>query len=222
MIRSLLLSAFLALSVIASPVPAQKEINHAAMHRVEILTYADDEGGYCTATAIGPHAILTAAHCLMQKPIPSAKPIQFTIDANTNRETHAQAGKIVFDGNDHIIVELKPAEGEKPFVAFVVWIDPQNHSLPVEGRKAYFYGAPKLIECLDCYREGSTMGAFINPNTQQHGYWYQMPAIEGDSGAAIYDDQDRLIGVVKMAGHGIMGALDILFTAEQWKSAVLY
>ncbi len=65
--------------------------------RLEIRNNSEWGGGYCSATAIAPRVILTAAHCF-----------EGDVDSTVYVDEHyAHIDKAIVDGNDHVILFIK-------------------------------------------------------------------------------------------------------------------
>lgn len=209
--KHFLLSLLLVLFLLASSCLAsnQKLLQHASSHRLFIQ--AGTEGWYCTGTVIGPHAILTDQHCDDDK----GAAIFVALDASEADKPKTYAvSKRYFDHEDHMIMVI-------PALSFESWISykPDTYLPPVQGEHVYYWGNP--ARHVDLYREGYTSGKgdveielptpAINP-----GYFFILVAGPGDSGAAIYGEDGRIVSL--LTGHfdsGIAAGFPLAFTPEQ-------
>jgi hypothetical protein len=204
-----------------SPVVIQQAYNET--YHVVQVTVA--ENSYCSATAIGPFALLTATHCelgtdeiaLQGK---GGKPdVDLKIDGR------------IRDGYDHTILLISPTylAGYK-FTTFAA-VD-LLHKFDF-GQDVFFIGNPRGFS--ELFRKGYVAGSA----TYTSALGENVPEIlidinvgHGDSGAAIFDSNGAVIGVV--AGIEVHGtadegsqykmpyALALNFTDGQIKEAVAY
>ena len=142
--------------------------------------YGEDKG-ICTGTAIGPHAVMTAAHCNEHDDI-----LSMSIDMST--ETHtiiSESG----DGRDHVIMLLDGT-------AF-------KHISSV------IQGTPKQDEVVTIYGDGggefppvAKYGRVTNcqdPSDIDYESGIEcttLPVIPGDSGSAVFNSKGEIIGIV--------------------------
>jgi hypothetical protein len=150
-------------------------------HRLSFINTEGENQDYCTGTAIGPHAILTALHC-----DENAQYLQVRIDYSFYRYT-IQTG--VVDGRDHLILLL-----DGP--AFTN-IDSYVTRAPKQGEPVYIYGnghaqfpAPLKVGFVTNEYDPSD----VNAATQL--FYVSLPIIPGDSGAAIYGADGAILGIV--------------------------
>lgn len=173
-------------------------------HKAEhwIVTEDDQDAGGCTATAIAPHALLTAEHCDL-KPFDEdglprdGSPVKLFVD-RTGKPNYFEwtpyqiVGKL-YDGSDHMILLVSgPAfKNIMPYGAPMA---------PYQGEHILWWGNPAGIR--DQLREGYIMGSQQDQPVpfQKQGQQMWMadaPAIPGDSGSAIIDATDgHLVGIV--------------------------
>jgi len=159
---------------------------HKTTHAIRMETFLDAQ--VCSATAVGPHAILTATHCEM--------PTEVVEIDGQEEEIQGYAR----DGRDHTILLVS--------ATFTDWADFSTE--PVQsGDDVFMFGNPGGH--IDFFRKGvvakaplDTTGisrlelAFIGPEAVMTVYdfnsWF------GDSGAAIFDMDGKIVGVVSVMG----------------------
>lgn len=164
---------------------------HGTTHRLEF----DD--GICSATAVGRHVLLSAAHCFK-----NAHPLK--VDGVPVAVT-----QIVSDGADHVLVTVSRS------FAHVA----EYGRTPRGGEHVRYWGNPAGLH--DMYREGYVSGVVI-----VHGKAVVMLSVNGfggDSGAGVFDASGRLVGVISIiyqSARGgyikFMGIYPLQFTAAQW------
>jgi S1-C subfamily serine protease len=136
--------------------------------------------GLCTGTAIGPHAILTAAHCNE-----GLDATDVTIDLATEDHVLMAASG---DGRDHLILLV----GGTPFTN----IETVVQAKPVVGESVILFGdgggnyppevkTGKVIACEDDSDIDAAAGEFC---TSIH-------VIPGDSGSAVYNLKGEIVGI---------------------------
>ena len=162
----------------------------------------------CSATAIAPHVLLTAAHCylpLAQEVRVDGAAISFKLE------------KKILDGKDHMLLVLPEAN----FTSFAEYY-PASYREPYQGEHVYMWGNPLMDGHLyhDQYREGYVSGTDDEPfgNEKANVVWYLLafPGSGGDSGSAVYDEDGRLVTVITYGISGkFMGGYPLAFTQEQ-------
>lgn len=177
--------------------PSPKERAHAAMVEIEFNKTADGDNA-CTATAISPHAILTAAHCELKEPVVTVKGRDYKV-VNMLRDGHDHQILILADSNFNAFIPLAPVQ-------------------PVQGEHVFFYGNPLAAGGLtDQYREGYMSGVGVVdallPRLQ--GDIFVMLSIPGDSGSAIFSDNGDLVGIVTGGTAVLTVSYPLAFTPEQ-------
>lgn len=160
-------------------------LQQRASHR---LTYMGRPEGYCTGTAVGPHAILTAKHCDEHGQVRTIR-----LDLSSH-DYHIIFG--IGDDRDHIILLI-----DGPALEYFV---PDTKLLGITpimpGEKFYIYGNPGGSYPAT-RREGvlakeSQSADVSEVDISQGVVYYTFPVIPGDSGAAIYGEDGRVAGVV--------------------------
>jgi hypothetical protein len=150
-------------------------------HAVTLQDEDDEPYGECTGTAIGPHALLLAEHCLHR-----GKAHSVTLDYSTeDHEILAAAG----DGRDHAILLLDGT----PFKNIVDVKQVQAK----ENEALIYFGAggeqyppvPKVgrsVNCEDPSDVDVSSGVLCT----------NLPAIQGDSGSAIFNLKGEIVGLI--------------------------
>jgi S1-C subfamily serine protease len=176
-----------------------KSVHDETLH----LNMVTPDGKYsCSGTAIGPHAILTAAHCL-----------EDVKELTVNDEPVVIKG-IEFDNNDHVIVLVT-----KEFDHFAA-VDPA----PEQGDEVFIIGNPGAL--IDQYRHGYVSG--FQKDMGMTWTLYDLNGFFGDSGSGIFDMNGRVCGVISIENTQIandtlikvMGSLPFAFTKAQWDEAL--
>jgi hypothetical protein len=197
--RNLLLVLMLLFSSVgftANPIIAKA---HKTAHQITALPI-DGKGGWCSATAIGPHALLTASHCnaIATKVSVDGKPVEIL--------------SIVSDGLDHSIYLL--GDG----VAFTDYATVKLGNSQEQGDDIFVFGNPGSYS--DMLRkgyvagfdkdkdenDGPTLKDIVNilkgkqpdtkpPQKKHMIVLYDFNGFFGDSGAAIFDDAGNIIAV---------------------------
>jgi V8-like Glu-specific endopeptidase len=172
-------------------------------HLIEQSTVLSE--GHCSATAVGPHALLTASHC--EEPTD-----EIYVDGKK-----AKVEGILRDGNDHSFLLLSG-------VAFDKTAELASRKQEV-GDEIEIVGNPANHALL--YRAGHVSGyEFGFPPY----FLYDINAFFGDSGAGIFHD-GRIVGVISFLrveqGEGgtkftLAGGFELSFTDQQIAVARTY
>lgn len=173
LLAKLVLSLFVAASTLSPVQRAHTSTKHITQRTVI-------KGAQCSATAIGPHALLTATHC--EEPTDDLM-IQGV-------DTDVTITKRIRDGQDHTIYLVSGVTFDN-FVS----VDTQ-HELQM-GESVYIFGNPGEIS--DSYRHGyfSTLSVNTDPfSSEPDTLLFDMSVWYGDSGAGIFDSNGDLIGIV--------------------------
>jgi hypothetical protein len=169
----------------------------------------------CSATAIGPHALLTASHC--------EKPDGFvTVDG----EKGVPIVKVIRDGDDHSILFLEPKSVRFLYTARFV-----NRPLKV-GEFVFIWGNPgdSGVQFVAILRTGKfeAQNIFKNRITDV----FDLACEHGDSGSAIFDINGNIVDVLSIGGSlsipnygdvgNATGALRVKFPPEVFEEAAKF
>lgn len=158
--------------------------------------------GICSGTVIGPHAILTASHCLQDTALTRVN------DANVDVKDR------VDDGHDHTIVLVD--------VTFTYWATRGPEA--EQGDRVHYWGNPDGSR--DWYRQGYVVGK----DRDEKGRTVQVFDVNGffgDSGSGVFNEAGQLVAVTSLceatAMNGLqfkmMASYPLHFTPEQWAKA---
>lgn len=131
------------------------------------------EDGVCSATAVGPDTVLTARHCLAAR---------ITLLGGTPVRM-VESRPI---GPDMMLVRV-----DRKFSAWAQWSDRK----PEQGDRIYYWGNPSGLP--DMLRRGYIAGF------RAESILADVEVGQGDSGAAVFDEDGRIVGVV--SGYGMTG-----------------
>lgn len=170
--RSVVLSLLLLLRF-ALPARAQNVDPTPFTHIISMKTVL--ESHHCSATAIGPHALLTASHC-------EAATNKVTVDG---KELSLLA--LDRDGMDHTILFVGNAQ---PFDLFAK-VDATERK---RGDTAIVVGNPG--NAVLYYRAGQYSGSMKDPDDGTPELMFNFRAAPGDSGGGIFDGNGGLYAVL--------------------------
>lgn len=139
--------------------------------------------GHCSGTAISENVILTAAHCFE-----TDEAISFKLNGR-----QAKVKKIARDGNDHILVMVDISFAHKARL---------STKASKVGDKVYYYGNPGIK---NQYRAGYVSGHKDGAMLLDVNSW------RGDSGAAIFNEQGQIVGVVSAMAVNDMFKLTVAY-----------
>jgi V8-like Glu-specific endopeptidase len=225
-----LLTALLCLSSLTAWANPAVTKAHKTTHKIEMPSLLGS-GGSCSGTAIGPHALLTASHCVSLSAV-------LTVDGED-----AHIAGLMSDGLDHSIYLLEGVE-------FKDYAEVDLDSKLTQGDSVFVLGNPSHFK--DMYRKGYVSGydapekaepesdsildmfglapkkkkKHTDNDTVQLTY-FDFNGFFGDSGSAIFDEQGKIVAVTSIIagdennGMSIkfMGAYELRLTPEQLKSA---
>lgn len=157
----------------------------------------------CSSTAVGPHALLTASHCLV-----GLKTL--VIDG----KGPANVMRVMDDGNDHSVIFLN--------YTFKTWAE--FGPKPRQTEKVHAYHSPGNYP--DMYSQGYVSGSKVVKGKLVT--LYDLPTFYGSSGAAILNNQGQIVAVdsvvVMLEGEQAFyqqaGSFDLKFNADQYAEMV--
>lgn len=207
---------------------------HNATHRISNSSMLGGGVGSCSATAIGPHALLTAAHC------------EVASDSLTVDDKTAHVEGTIGDGLDHVIYLLSD-------VTFKDIAQLSDDTQQYPGDRVFVFGNPGQFR--DMYREGYVSG-FESPNFTNSTSipnifqflapvapkevvkapahkrpvvtFYDLNGFFGDSGSALFNDEGKIVAVTSFIQHNerdgyenkFMGSFELRFKKKQLKEAM--
>jgi trypsin-like peptidase len=189
---------------------AASKVNKDSLHRTThrlFMSAKFNDSGYCSGSAIGPHAFLTAAHC-------EAPEMNLAVDGEPVAVT-----KMLHDHNDHVIFLLAG-------VVFTNYVTLCSDSVS-QGDRVFMWGNPESI--VGMYREGYVSGVhkqLHNDGSETLDTMLTINNSHGDSGASVFTEQGCVAGVYSyLIGSGtflLHGMLPLKFTDEQIQEARNY
>lgn len=157
------------------------EKSRKASFEIGQTTISDDV--QCSATAIGPHALLTATHC----ELPSEELLLRGIN-----EPLPIVGRIR-DGNDHTIYLLKN-------ITFINFSEVRLNDSFAPSQNVFMWGNPGSWQ--DIFRKGYIAGTLKDRSLaaafgvgEPDAILFDFQSYNGDSGAAIYNEAGQVIAV---------------------------
>ena len=170
-----LLAALLCLSSIASFGTARPEVKAAYKANMHIHQETITDRATCSATAIGPQALLTATHCELPTDELEIEGLDKPVKI---------VGRIR-DGKDHSIYLIEGFTF-KDTVAVA-----QNKIEPTDT--VFIWGNPGQLT--DMYR----VGVFSGVISEEDVLLFQLPIYPGDSGAALFAENGTVVEVVSFS-----------------------
>ena len=218
---SLLATALLATASFATPSPAFTAARKTT-HKIVMSAAFEGEVSSCSATAIGPHALITATHCMNQPSV--------TIEVDGQETDIIQT---IGDGLDHTIVYVDATYTDYAKMAT---------EAPAQGDSIFDIGNPGGFTSM--YRTGTVSGYYkeedpktpvqilLAPRKTKNDAvrltFYDFNGFFGDSGSAVFNDKGEIAGIISRiiggdlsAGFSIkfMGSYELRFTADQIEAA---
>lgn len=170
-------------------------LQQKSSHMIQFLGKTGRTTSVCTVTAVGPHAIMTAMHCNWGV---ASGTNEITLDMST-RHYHILLG--IADGRDHIIylIDGPPLQHYLPAYSLI------NVKPTHEDEKVYIFGdggqtyPPRKLEGqIDIIAQRNDVS---DVDSSEKMTWYTLQAIPGDSGAAIFGADGRVVGLVTYRTH---------------------
>ncbi|TPG50181.1 serine protease [Rhodanobacter glycinis] len=167
----------------------------ARVHKATVLLTIDN--GTCSGTIIGPHAILTAEHCLTRTKT-------LAVDS-----VPVEVLSVVLDHRDHAIVRV--------LTTYKHWVEVKPEVY--QGEEIFNLGNPGNLR--DMYRHGYVSGYAVIAG--QMLYILDYNGYFGDSGSGIFSMDGKLVAVtsvldLQLSPNGfikVMGAFPLMFTKTQ-------
>jgi len=210
---------FLSLSIPATSLPRHpgKSEQRKASHRIEFTVPEDsltdeqlfpsaDGKGACSASALGPHALLTAQHCDVGEEY-------LTVDLELS--PRKIVGRIT-DGEDHIIFLVN---GSKFKATMAAEYDPTTYALPTVGEKVFLFGDGRAMyppQYRNGYYTGTAKIEDGDASKDPDVFLFDLNIIPGDSGSAVYGDGGKLVTLITYSmGGKFAGCYKMAFTEAQ-------
>jgi hypothetical protein len=175
-----------------STFPANLQPQHAATHHINFENPLEHDS--CSATAVGPHTLLTAGHCILATN-------KIKIDGE---EAHVVV--YIFDNADHMLIVTD--------ATFKAWLPINQNALKDmhPSDPLHFWGNPGHAR--DVYRIGNFEKWDESGDVSLA--LLQIPAYPGDSGSGILNDAGEIVAVLSMGNQSAeVAVLPFAFTAEQ-------
>lgn len=195
MFRLLLSFVLFGISAVAptlDPIPTMDQ-QHRSAHHINFKNII--EGDSCSATAVGPHTLLTAGHCLMAS-------TEIKIDGAS-----AHIASLVFDDADHMLIVTD--------ATFKEWlrIDQTAVDNISPGTAVHMWGNPG--RSTDVARSGSFIRWEDYSDTIQLAV-FELPIYAGDSGSGLLNDAGAIIAVASLGNQSANTAVfPLQFSSEQ-------
>jgi V8-like Glu-specific endopeptidase len=191
---------------------------HKSTHRLRVSSINEGRGK-CSGTAVGPNALLTAAHCVG---------ITRTIEIDGES---VKVVEVMEDGLDHAIYLL---DG-------ITFTDIAEMSVkpPEQGDGVFIFGNPGANN--DVFRRGYVSGYETTDDDDSPSFdkkddedtdsesitMYDLNGFFGDSGSGVFNDKGKIVGVLSFVSNQVhaainnkyMESLPVELTEFQWKRA---
>jgi len=197
--KKMLALALVVLSLTGCGTPPPRHAVKEAAVRLELVGL-----GTCSGTIIGPHAILSAAHCF-------AEPAPIKVNG-----VLVKVVKEIDDDADHSILIVDQT--------YTYWA--QRVAAPVQGEAVQLWGNPDGKT--DWYRRGYVVGSDKDENGKPV-LVYDVNGFFGDSGSGVFDVDGNLVAVTSVcvfdSREGVpfkmMGSYYFNFTPQEWAQAAM-
>lgn len=178
--RQLFVAVFLILASMYGQAQSRATIQQAHKTTYHIAEQTVMGGDICSATAVGPHALLTASHC-------EAATDDIYLQGK-DKPAHIEGH--IRDGHDHTIYLLSG-------ITFSVYSTVDLNGNLQQGDDVFMFGNPGMWS--DVFRRGYMAGK--TQHTSLFGsspteIMFDMAGWHGDSGAAIFSTGGAIVGVV--------------------------
>ena len=199
LMRKALLGAAVLLLSLSSSAQSSAVISKVYSETYHTAQATVAESSYCSATAIGPYALLTATHCELGTDEISLQGKDGAPDVSLKID------RTIRDGYDHTIFLVSPT-----YLAGYKFTDFAPIALShkfYRGDDIFLIGNPRGFSSL--LRKGYISGSTTCDSLSTESIPEILMGIDvghGDSGAGIFDDNGNLIGVV--AGIEVHGTVD--------------
>lgn len=149
-------------------------------HKISLTDFLEGPAGHCSGTAVSPHVILTAGHCVQNDN-------HIQIDFNVGPATIIA---MTSDGHDHVLLLVDET--------FQYYSDIDQRLL-VDGEHVHFWGAPGHNNSV--YREGYYYGKEWEEESlkKKDADLFILSVFPGDSGSGIFDENGNIISVTSMS-----------------------
>lgn len=196
LLLALLITAAVAQEKKVQMIPVGARMAHQTSFRLDMKNKGKD-AGHCSATAVGPHTILTAKHC-------TSPDVTYSIPSG-----ELKIKSITDDGSDHVLMDVDKT--------FDVWAQ-ISLTQPETGAHVYIWGNPGDLS--DVYREGTISGV-----VEEDGKVVILVDINGffgDSGSGVFNEKGEVVGVISVINSQglapqfkIMGLFPFKFECKQ-------
>jgi hypothetical protein len=219
----LLFVALLCISAGAHATNPVVEKAHKTSHKIKMYSVLGGSAGTCSATAIGPHALLTASHCISTSAI---------IDVD-GREADVMG--TIGDGLDHTIIlergvnfaDYSDVATTKPQIADEVFVFGNPGPMTDVFRKGYVAGFNHNDDDPETPAEALQRPRQRAGNDAVEIIFYDFNGFFGDSGSAVFNNDGKVVAVTSFiyggneSGHELkfMGSYELRLTAEQLQQA---
>jgi hypothetical protein len=184
-------------------------VQQQSAHMIKFLDEKHDSKSLCSATAIGPHALLTATHCNEGESGEEYTTVNLDLSP-----TYYHLLAEVQDSHDHVIYIL-----DGPVFKHFLPVDSLLFTIPPSpGEHVYMFGDGESNfppRRLDGVEDAALQAADSDVDADMGMHWYTLPITHGDSGAAIFGEDNRVLGCNTWADGDNSISMSLNFTKEQ-------